>query len=89
MFPYHTTYAGSRPTYINLHSDPPRHEQVQRYPRAQYSTSLHHSSMMDSQDVYMLLSPSLHSQCVVVLSHNGIAEVLGLLEYVASTCKNS
>ena len=33
----------------------------------------------------MLVSPSLHSQCVVVISHNGIAEVLGLLEYVAST----
>jgi hypothetical protein len=35
-----------------------------------------------------LLSPSLHSQCAVVLSHNGIAEVLGLPEYVASTAKS-
>jgi hypothetical protein len=36
----------------------------------------------------MLLSPSLHSQCAVVLSHNGIAKVLGLPEYVASTTKS-
>ena len=27
-FPYNTTYAGPRPTYINLHSDPPKHEPV-------------------------------------------------------------
>ena len=85
-FPYHMTYVGPglRLTYINLPSDPPKCELVLRYPRAQYSTSLRHS-MMDSQDVYTLLSPSLHSQCMVVLCHNGIAEVLGLPEYVAST----
>jgi len=61
-FPYLTTYAGPGfgLTYINLHSDPPKHEQVLRYPRAQYSTSLRCFSM-DSQDVYTLLSPSVHS----------------------------
>ena len=44
--------------------------------------------LVDSQDMYTLLSPSLHSQCAVSLSHNGIAEVLGLPEYVASTTKS-
>ena len=44
---------------------------------------------MDSQDVYMLLSPSLYTQCVVGLSYNGIAKVLGLPEYVATTSKVS
>ena len=44
--------------------------------------------LADSQDVYTLLSSSLHSQCVVGLSHNGIAELLGLLDYVASTTRS-
>ena len=44
--------------------------------------------LVDSQDVYTLLSPSLHSQCAVVLSHNGIAKVLGLPDYVANTTKS-
>jgi hypothetical protein len=44
--------------------------------------------LVDSQDVYMLFSPSLHSQCVVGLSYNGLAEVLGLPVYVASTIKS-
>jgi hypothetical protein len=44
-FPYHTTYVGPgfEPTYINLHTDPPKHEWVLRYPRVQYSTSLRRS----------------------------------------------
>jgi hypothetical protein len=46
------------------------------------------SSRMFPYGGYMLLSPSLHSQCAVVLSHNGIAEVLGLLEYVTSTAQS-
>ena len=29
-----------------------------------------------------------HAQCIVVFSHNGIAEVLGLPEYVASTTRS-
>ena len=35
-FPYHMTYAGPGfgLTYINLHSDPPKHERVLRHPRA-------------------------------------------------------
>jgi hypothetical protein len=37
----------------------------------------------------MLLSPSLHSQCAVVLSHNGIAEVLGLAEFVVNTTSHN
>jgi hypothetical protein len=35
-FPYHTTYASPRPTYINLHSNPPKHEPV--YATQEYST---------------------------------------------------
>jgi len=46
------------------------------------STVLHHPtpSRTVSQGGYMLLPPSLHSHCAVVLSHNGIAEVLRLTE---------
>jgi hypothetical protein len=35
-FPYHMTNIGGEPTLINLHSDPPKCESVQYYPRAQY-----------------------------------------------------
>ena len=44
------------------------------------STVLHRPtpSKMISQGGYTLLPPSLHSQCAVVLSHNGIAKVLRL-----------
>jgi hypothetical protein len=38
---------------------------------------------------YMILSPSPRSQCAVVVSHNGIAKILALPEYVASTSKVS
>jgi hypothetical protein len=82
------TYAGPRPTYINLHSDPSKRERAICHPRAQYSTSLRRSCLTDSHDVYTLLLPSLHSQCVVVLSHKGIAELSCLPEYVASTAKS-
>jgi hypothetical protein len=34
---------------------------------------------------YTILSPSLHSQCAVIVPHKGISQMLGLLEYVAST----
>jgi hypothetical protein len=44
--------------------------------------------LVDSQDGYTILSPSPHSQCAVIVSHNGIAKVLGLPEYVASTAKS-
>jgi hypothetical protein len=37
---------------------------------------------------YTLLSPSLHSQCAVGRSHDGLAEVLGLSEHAVS-CKVS
>jgi hypothetical protein len=32
--PNHTIYAGLKPTYINLHSDPPKRGRVQRHPTA-------------------------------------------------------
>jgi hypothetical protein len=38
--------------------------------------------------MYTILSPSPHSKCVVAVSHNGIAKVLVLSEYVASTAKS-
>ena len=46
------------------------------------STVLHRPtpSKMISQGGYTLLPPSLHSQCAVVLFHNGIAEVLRLTD---------
>jgi hypothetical protein len=37
---------------------------------------------------YMVLSPSLYSQCVFIISHKGIAQMLGLPEYVASTASH-
>jgi hypothetical protein len=37
---------------------------------------------------YTILSPSLHSQCAVIVSHKGIAQMLGLPEYVASTASH-
>jgi hypothetical protein len=37
--PNHTTYVGLQPTYINLHSDPLKHDGVQRHPRAQYNSN--------------------------------------------------
>jgi hypothetical protein len=33
------TYAGLKPTYINLHLDPPKHDQVQHHLRAQYTSN--------------------------------------------------
>jgi hypothetical protein len=75
--------SGPEPTYINLHSDP---QNMNGFVRPE-STVLHLPTplLVDSQDVYRLLLPSLYSQCVVGLSHNGIAEVLDLPKYVAST----
>ena len=84
--PYHMTYVGPRHKYINLHSDPPKHESVR-------ATREH-----NTPPPYVILDVSVgwvhatlaisHSQCAVVFSHNGIAEISGLLEYVASTTKS-
>ena len=54
------------------------------------STVLHLPAplLVDSQDVYTLLSPSAHSQCAVAFSHNGKAKVSGLPKYVASTTRS-
>ena len=85
-FSYHTTYVGPGPTYINLHLDPPKHEP--------FRATWEHST----PPPYVILDVFIgwvhatlaisHSQCAVVFSHNGIAKVLGLLEYVASTAKS-
>jgi hypothetical protein len=37
--PNHMTYVGLQPTYINLHSNPLKHDRVQRHPRAQYTSN--------------------------------------------------
>jgi hypothetical protein len=37
---------------------------------------------------YTILSPSLHSQYAVIIPHSGLAQVLGLPEYVASTASH-
>jgi hypothetical protein len=36
----------------------------------------------------MILSPSLHFKCAVIVPHSGLAQVLGLPEYVASTASH-
>jgi hypothetical protein len=89
-FPYHMTYAGPG-LNLNLHisiftrilqnmnrSDATR----------EHSTPPPYATLGGFTDGYTLLSPSPHSQCVVVVSHNGIAKVLGLPEYVASTARS-
>jgi hypothetical protein len=37
--PKRTTYAGLKPTYINLHLDPSKHDQDQRHLRVQYTSN--------------------------------------------------
>jgi hypothetical protein len=37
--PNHTTYVGLKPTYINLHPDPPKYDWVQRHSRVQYTSN--------------------------------------------------
>ena len=85
-FPYHMTYASPKPTYINFHSDPPKRELV--CATREYSTPPP-CAVLDGFTgwVHATLAIS-HSQCVVVFSHNGIAKVSGLPEYVASTTRS-
>ena len=87
-FLYHTTYAGLG-SVPNLHISTLARI-LQNLKALPESTVLHLPKplLVDSQDVYTLLSPSLHSKCAIGLSHNGIAEVSGLPEYVASTAKS-
>jgi hypothetical protein len=91
-FPYHTTYAGIGP-------DPHLHTStltriLQNRNRSsatrEHSTHLTASFVHDrfTEVCYMVLLPSLHSQYTVIVSHNGIAQMLGLPEYVASTAKS-
>jgi hypothetical protein len=84
-FPYHTTNVGGEPTLINLYLDPSKYKPVQRYSRAQYPPLCVVRPWRIHRNVYTILSPSSHSQCAVVVSPNGIVNVLGLPEYVAST----
>jgi hypothetical protein len=69
------------PTYINPHILP-KHEPV--------CAVLHLPVplLVETRDGYTLLSPSPHSQCVVVFFYKGIAKISGLLEYVASTTRS-
>jgi hypothetical protein len=56
----------------------------------EYSTHFTVSFIRDgfTKVCYMVLSPSLHSQCVVIVSYTRIAQMLGLPEYVASTASH-
>jgi hypothetical protein len=38
--PNHMTFAGLKPTYINLHSDPLKCDQIQHHSRVQYTSNL-------------------------------------------------
>ena len=80
------TYTGPKPTYINLLSKSPKHEPV--YATREYSTPLFYVIHdVSVRWLHAILAIS-HSQCAVVLSHNEIAEILDLLEYVASTARS-
>ena len=86
---YHTTYAGPRPepTYINLHSDPPKREPVRT--TREHSTPPPCSVPDGILTGWVHATPAIsHAQCAVVFSHNGIAEVSGLPEYVVGTSKS-
>jgi hypothetical protein len=85
-FPYHTTYAGPRLTCVNLHSDPPKHEPVCAT-REHTTPPPCATPSRFTRCVHATLTIS-HAQYTVVFSHNGIAEILGLPEYVASTAKS-
>ena len=89
-FPYHMTNAGLGPD-LNLHISTLT-QILQNVNRSALPESivLHRPAplLVDTQDVYTLLSPSPHSWCAVVFFHNRIAEVLGLLKYVASTARS-
>jgi hypothetical protein len=74
----HTTYAGIKPIYISLHPDPPKRDRIQRHP------STVHLQSNPWPRGYMLLSPSLHSQCAVGRSHDRITEILGLSKHAIS-----
>jgi hypothetical protein len=37
--PNHTTYAGLKPTYINIHPDSLKYDRVQRHLRVQYTSN--------------------------------------------------
>jgi hypothetical protein len=88
-FPYHMNYAGLGP-------DPCLHTltltQILHHGNRSSATREHntHSIVSFVPDGFTgvcntVLSPPLHFQCVVIISHKGIAQMLGLLEYVAST----
>ena len=82
------TYVGPsfRLTYINLHSVSPKCELV-------CATREHNTPPPYATPggflgwVHTTLTVS-HAQCTVVFSHNGIAKVLGLPKYVASTTRS-
>ena len=80
------TYARPGPTYINLHSDPPKHEPIRA--TREHSTPPPYVILDVSVGwVHATLAIS-HCQCTVVFSHNGIAKVSGLSEYVIGIAKS-
>ena len=78
---------GLRLTYINLHSDPPKHEPI--CATQEHSTPPPYATPSGFTGwVHATLTIS-HAQCAVVFSHNRIAEVSGLPEYVTSTTSHN
>ena len=75
------------PTYINLHSDPPKCEPV--CAMREHNTPPPCATPGGfTRWVHATLTIS-HAQCAVVFSHNRIAEVSGLPEYVTSTTSHN
>ena len=87
-FPYHKTYAGPSlgRTYINLHSDPPEREPV--CATREHSTPPPCATPGGSTGCVHATLTISHARCAVVFSHNEIAEVSGLPEYVACTARS-
>ena len=73
-------------TYINPHLDPPKHEPV--YATLDHSTPPPYATPGGFIGCVHATLTISHARCAVVFSHNGIAEVSGITEYVASTTKS-
>ena len=77
--PDHTTYAGPRPTYFNLPSDPLKQERIRATPRIQYSTNPAHCHVGTRYSRH-LSNPSARVAILVIELPSK-----GLPEYVVST----
>jgi len=69
-FPYHMTYVGPRPTYINLHSDPPKRELV--CATWEHSTPPPCATPGGSTGCVHATLTISHTRCTVVFSHKSL-----------------